>query len=107
MKLLVVLSLLWPALMVALFARHLRRPRAAPALGAAPPKRQVQAQPALSTDTVIDALPPLDVRALLAEARPAAPPTVDVSLLGVIEDRSAADHALWRSAQRALAARHP
>jgi hypothetical protein len=107
-KLLLALALLWPLFLVARLAWRLRRPRAALAVAASPPTREIQAQlarSALSTDVVIDALPPLDPVRLLADLRPIAPPAVDVSLLGVVDDRSAAEHALWRAAQRALASR--
>lgn len=110
MNFLVVLSLLLPLFVVARSARRLRRPRAAPALAVSPPTPEIQAQLArfaLSADLVIDALPPLDARSLLADRPPAAPPAIDVSLLGVAEDRSDAEHALWRAAQRALASRRP
>lgn len=108
MKLLLVVSLLWPLFLVALLARRLRRPPTAPTLVVSLPTREIQAQLArfaLSADLVVDAPPPLDAASLLVALRPTTPPAVDVSLLGVVDDRSAADHALWRAAQRALASR--
>jgi hypothetical protein len=105
-KLLVVLSLLWPLLVVARLLWHQRRPRAArsTAFSAGVMSPQL-ARFALSPDLVIDALPPLDARSLLVDLRSAPPPAIDVSLLGVVDDQSEATHALWRASQRALASR--
>jgi hypothetical protein len=110
-KLLVLLSLVWPILMLARLAwrrLHLATTSRAESLVLAPPPPEVHAalaRFALSADFVVDAPPPLDTKSLLAAPRPAAPPTIDFSLIGVAVDRDVADQATWRAAQRALASR--
>ena len=58
-----------------------------------------------SPSLVVDVLPPLDAREVLASQRVAPPPAVDFGVIGVDEGRQAADEAIWRVVKRSLAAR--
>ena len=109
MTLLLVASMILPALV----AGHLlwtawRGPTTgspASPLGAAPEAEPELGAVAPSASLIAEAPPPIDATPLLQDLRPMAPPSVDFTLLGVDEDRDAADEALWRAVQRALADR--
>jgi hypothetical protein len=58
-----------------------------------------------TTGAIVGALPAVDARALLTPLPPEAAATVDLSLVGVHDDRDAADRELWRTARKALAAK--
>jgi hypothetical protein len=52
---------------------------------------------------IVGALPRVDTRALLTELPAEGAVAVDLSLVGVHDDRDAADRELWRNARKALA----
>jgi hypothetical protein len=55
-----------------------------------------------SAERIADKPPSIDVLPLLRSHRPLAPPAAEISLLGVTEDRDAADQAIWRNVKREL-----
>lgn len=58
-----------------------------------------------STSAIVGAPPEVDTRAQLATLPAEAAATIDLSLVGVRDDRDAADRELWRAARNALAAK--
>lgn len=105
---LIIVSLAVPAVLLVLAAwARLRRAAAAraapPPLAALPSEAGEQLAPSL--DIIIDAPPRLDPGPLLADLPQLAAPSVDLTLIGVMEDSVAADEAVWRTVQRALATR--
>ena len=58
-----------------------------------------------TTGAIVGALPSVDARALLGSPPPEAAAVVDLSLVGVHDDRDAADRDLWRKARAKLGER--
>ena len=54
---------------------------------------------------IVGTPPPVDARALLTDLPAEGAVLVDLSLVGVHDDRDAADRELWRTARKALAAK--
>ncbi|WP_437727560.1 hypothetical protein [Sorangium sp. So ce861] len=93
-------------LIVPRLVSSLRRLRAAPAA----PDDEPSFPSALrrltpSTDRAFEAPPRLGIEPLIRDQPPIAPPPIDLSVLGVTEDKDIADEAIWRTVKQALAAR--
>ena len=58
-----------------------------------------------SAALAVDTLPQIDATPLLKKQTLLPPPAVDLTVLGVDEDREAAEDAVWRAVRRALEAR--
>lgn len=82
------------------------RPGIVNELAASPAKASAPLPPLPPTaETVVGALPEVNVQPWLEGARIPESPSIDFGLLGLDEDREADDIAIWRTVRRALAMR--